>query len=46
MPSVYGQASGFLKHARGTYEELQGYVEDQVEGLKIAQAYLRVRSEV
>ena len=45
MPSVYGQASGFLKHARGTYEELHSYVEDQVEGLKIAQAYLRVRSD-
>jgi len=43
VPSVYGQASGFLKHARGDYEALRTYVQDQVEGLKIAQAYLRVR---
>ncbi|MEM9819967.1 MAG: isopentenyl-diphosphate delta-isomerase [Bacteroidota bacterium] len=41
---VYGQASGFLKHARGTYEELHPYVEAQVEGLKLAKAFLRLKS--
>jgi len=40
---VYGQASGFLKHARGTYEELHPYVEAQVEGLKLAKAFLRIK---
>jgi len=43
LPAVYGQASGFLKHARGTYQELQKYVSDQIEGLKLATAYLRVK---
>ncbi len=43
VPSVYGQASGFLKHARGDYADLQQYVQDQIEGLKLAQAYLKVK---
>ena len=44
IPSIYGQASGFLKHARGPYETLRQYVADQIEGLKLANAYLRVRT--
>ena len=43
LNAVYGQASGFLKHARGTYEELYAYVEAQVRGLELAAAYLRVK---
>lgn len=43
LPSVYGQASGFLKHARGSYEELRTYVAAQVRGLELAEAYLAVR---
>ena len=43
VPSIYGQASGFLKHATGTYEELRAYVEAQVQGLELANAYLRVK---
>ena len=46
LPAVYGQASVFLKHARGTYQELQKYVSDQIEGLKLATAYLRVKKMV
>jgi isopentenyl-diphosphate delta-isomerase len=42
--AVYGQASGFLRHARGSYEELQQYVAAQVEGLELANAFLRLRS--
>lgn len=40
IPSVYGQASGFLKHARGSYEELREYVAAQVRGLELAEAFL------
>lgn len=40
IPSVYGQASGFLKHARGSYEELREYVTAQVQGLELAEAFL------
>lgn len=43
LPSIYGQASGFLKHATGSYEVLRDYVEAQVQGLQLANAYLRVR---
>ncbi|HKK78362.1 MAG TPA: hypothetical protein VJ933_01985, partial [Phaeodactylibacter sp.] len=41
--AVYGQASSFLRHARGSYEELQEYVAAQVEGLELANAFLRLR---
>lgn len=40
---VYGQASEFLKHARGDYETLYKYVESQVQGLELANAFLKVR---
>ena len=43
VPSVYGQASSFLKHARGEYQELFDYVEAQVEGLRLANAFLTVK---
>jgi isopentenyl-diphosphate delta-isomerase len=41
--AIYGQASGFLKHATEGYEVLQKYCSDQIDGLKLAYAYLRVR---
>ena len=40
---VYGQASAFLRHARGSYEELRTYVKAQVEGLELANALLKVK---
>ena len=43
LPAVYGQASGFLKHARGEYAELRDFVAAQVQGLALARAYLKVR---
>ncbi len=43
LPAVYGQASGFLKHARGEYAELQAYVAAQLRGLELAYAFLQVR---
>jgi isopentenyl-diphosphate delta-isomerase len=43
MPSVYGQAAGFLKHAQGDYDDLCKYVEAQINGLALAEAYLRIR---
>jgi isopentenyl-diphosphate delta-isomerase len=41
--SVYGQGSAFLKHAQGDYAALQEFVKYQVEGLKVAEAFLKVR---
>lgn len=43
LPTVYGQASGFLKHAQGDYEDLQQFVAAQVRGLELAFAFLRIR---
>lgn len=40
LPAIYGQAAAFLKHARGSYEELERYVEMQVRGLALAQQFL------
>lgn len=41
--AVYGQASGFLKHARGEYQELYDYVDAQVQGLELANVFLKVK---
>jgi isopentenyl-diphosphate delta-isomerase len=43
LPAVYGQASEFLKHAAKSYEDLREFVRYQVEGLKIASAYFRIK---
>ena len=40
LPAIYGQASGFLRHARENYETLQEYVGYQVKGWRLAEAYL------
>lgn len=41
--AIYAQASAFLKHARGTYQELQAYVKTQEQGLKIADRFLKIK---
>ncbi len=41
--AIYGQASAFLKHARESYKSLQQYCTDQINGLKLAYAYLTVK---
>jgi isopentenyl-diphosphate delta-isomerase len=40
LPAIYGQASGFLLHAREYYEKLREYVDYQVKGWQLAEAYL------
>jgi len=40
LPAVYGQASEFLRHARGDYEILYDYIAYQVKGWQLAEAYL------
>jgi isopentenyl-diphosphate delta-isomerase len=39
LPSIYGQASGFLKFAARSYDELKKFVEYQIEGIKLANSY-------
>jgi isopentenyl-diphosphate delta-isomerase len=41
--AIYGQASVFLKHAKESYDALHQYIKDQVNGLKLAYAYLTPR---
>jgi isopentenyl-diphosphate delta-isomerase len=43
VPAVYGQAWELLNLARKSYEELSRYLKAQVEGLQLAQAFLKVR---
>lgn len=43
VTSVYGQASAFLKHATGTYQDLQKYINAQIDGLRVAKAMLKIR---
>lgn len=43
LPAIYGQASAFLKHARGTYDELAAFIQTQVEGLELARAFLTIK---
>jgi isopentenyl-diphosphate delta-isomerase len=45
LPAIYGQASGFLKYATQSYEELRKFVHYQVEGLKLASAYFVLKDE-
>ncbi|MFT4668402.1 MAG: isopentenyl-diphosphate delta-isomerase, partial [Gammaproteobacteria bacterium] len=42
-PSIYGQASAFLKYAREDYETLYNYVDSQIRGLSLAKSFLKVR---
>lgn len=41
--AVYGQGSAMLKRAQESYEALQQYIQQQIAGLKLANAYLKVR---
>ena len=41
--AIYGQASAFLKYARQDYDALYKFVTAQVEGLRLAKNFLKVR---
>ncbi len=43
LPAIYGQASAFLKHAQGDYADLKAYIEMQIRGLELAEAFLKVK---
>lgn len=40
--SIYGQASGLLKYAESSFEELDTYIHYQIEGFKLAKTFLTV----
>ncbi|PXX97833.1 type 2 isopentenyl-diphosphate Delta-isomerase [Marinifilum breve] len=43
LPAIYGQASELLKYAQDSYSDLQKYLQTQIEGLKIANTYLKLK---
>ncbi len=43
LPSIYAQASAFLKYSRGDYSDLQQYVSDQIDGYQMARNYLTLK---
>ena len=43
LPSIYGQASVFLEQAQQGYKRLKEFVQYQIKGLELANAYLRIR---
>jgi isopentenyl-diphosphate Delta-isomerase len=43
LPAIYGQASAFLEYASQSYEDLKKFMEYQIEGLKLARAYLVIK---
>lgn len=42
--SIYGQASSFLRYAQEEYAPLEQYVKDQIKGLELANAFLKIRA--
>jgi isopentenyl-diphosphate delta-isomerase len=45
VPAIYAQASHFLQHSRGTYDELRQCILDQIEGYHMAKSYLTLRNQ-
>lgn len=43
VPSIYGQASAFLKYAKESAESLITFIKYQVDGLNFAENYLKVK---
>lgn len=42
-PSIYGQASVFLLHAKKDYSSLYNYIKSQIDGLSLAHNYLNLK---
>jgi isopentenyl-diphosphate delta-isomerase len=43
VPSVYGQASTFLKYARESQDAIDRFIGQQIKGLQLAHTYLKVK---
>lgn len=44
LPSVYAQASAFLKYAQISQEALDNYIHSQINGLLLSRSYLRLKN--
>jgi isopentenyl-diphosphate delta-isomerase len=45
LPSVFGMASAVLKHASESYESLEKFLENQIQSLRLAKAYLKINPD-
>lgn len=45
LPAVFGMASAVLKHASESYESLSGFLENQIQALSLAKAYLKINPD-
>ncbi len=45
LPAVFGMASAVLKHASESYESLTGFLENQIQALRLAKAYLKINPD-
>ena len=45
LPSIFGIASAVLKHASESYESLAGFLENQIQMLSLAKAYLKINPD-
>ncbi len=43
LPAIYGQASTLLRYAKESYNQLDVYLAQQIEGLKIAYSFLKIK---
>jgi len=45
LPAVFGMASAVLKHASESYESLQNFLQNQIQVLSLAKAYLKINPD-
>ena len=45
LPAVFGMASAVLKHASENYESLQNFLQNQIQVLSLAKAYLKINPD-
>lgn len=45
LPAVFGMASAVLKHASESYESLENFLNNQVQALSLATAYLKINPD-
>jgi isopentenyl-diphosphate delta-isomerase len=45
LPTVFGMASAVLKHASESYESLENFLQNQVQALRLAKAYLKINPD-
>lgn len=44
LPAIYGQASSFLKYANESYEHLRDFISSQIKGLRLAEAFMKLKT--